>query len=111
MITGQIRLLLWKAIETPFQWNLVMKCALITLSAVPAVVIAVALLAISQFKLSAMPGPASMENYLATNARRLLVRRGSREAIPTAPANLAASIEEGDKLYGTECASILAARF
>lgn len=105
MITRQIRLLLWKAIETPFQWNLVMKCAIITLSSVSAVVIAGALLAISQFNLSAMPEPASMENYLATSARRLLVRRGSRGAIPTAPANLAASIEEGDKLYGTDCAA------
>src|SRR5712691_12362438 len=105
MITGQIRLLLWKAIETLFQWNLVMKCALITLSAVFVVVIAGALLALSQFSLSAMPEPGNMENYLATSARHLLVRRGSREAIPTAPANLSASIEEGDKLYGTECAA------
>jgi mono/diheme cytochrome c family protein len=82
-----------------------MKCALITLSAVSAVVIVGALVAISQFSLSALPEPASIENYLATSARRLLVRRGSREAIPPAPANMAASIEEGDKLYGTECAA------
>jgi len=82
-----------------------MKYALITLSTVSAVVIIGALLAISQFNLSAMPEPGSMENYLATSARHLLVRRGSREAIPPAPANLAASIEEGDKLYGTECAA------
>src|SRR5258708_14361176 len=81
-----------------------MKCALITLSTASAVVIVGALLAISQFNLSAMPEPGTMENYLATSAKRLLVRRGSREAIPPAPANLSARIEEGDKLYGTECA-------
>jgi len=82
-----------------------MKCALITLSTASAVVIVGALLAISQFDLSAMPEPGTMENYLATSAIRLLVRRGIREAIPTAPANLAASIEDGNKLYGTECAA------
>src|SRR5258708_853740 len=82
-----------------------MKCALITLSTVSAVVIVGALLAISYFSLSALPEPSSMENHLATSARRLLVRRGSSEAIPTVPAKLAASIEEGDKLYGTDCAA------
>ena len=30
--------------------------------------------------------------------------RGSREAIPPAPSNLKVSIEEGEKLFGTECA-------
>ncbi len=82
-----------------------MKCALITLSAVSAVVIVGALFAISQFNLSAIPEPGSVENYLATSTRHLLVRRGSREGIPSAPVNLAASIEEGDKLYGTDCAA------
>ena len=82
-----------------------MKCALITFSAVSAVVIVGALLAISQFNLSAMTEPGGMENYLATGARHVFVRRGSREAIPPAPANLLASIEEGDKLYGTDCAA------
>ena len=82
-----------------------MKCALITLSVVSALVIAGALLAISQFSLGAMTDPASMETYLAIRARHIFVRRGSREAIPAAPMNLQASIEEGDKLYGTECAA------
>lgn len=82
-----------------------MKCALITLSALFVVVIAGALLVISQFTMSALPEPNSMENYLATSARHLLLRRGSREAIPPGPANLSASIEEGDKLYGTDCAA------
>ncbi len=33
----------------------------------------------------------------------LLVRWSSREGIPPAPANLQASIEQGDKLYATNC--------
>lgn len=82
-----------------------MKCVLITLSAVSAVVIVGALLAISQLSLSALPEPSRMENYLATRARHLLVCRGSREAIPPAPGTLSSSIEEGDKLYGTDCAA------
>jgi mono/diheme cytochrome c family protein len=82
-----------------------MKCALITLSVVPALVIAGALLAISQFGLSAMPEPGHVETYLAVSAKHIFVRRGSREAIPPAPSNLKASIEEGEKLFGTECAA------
>ncbi len=81
-----------------------MKRVLITLSAISALAIAGALLASSQFSLSAMPEPGNTETYLATRARHIFVRRGSREAIPPAPVNLRASIEEGDKLYGTECA-------
>src|SRR5262249_51543226 len=41
---------------------------------------------------------------LDTLAKHLLVRWSSRNGIPPAPADLEASIEEGDKLYGTECA-------
>lgn len=82
-----------------------MKCALITLSVVSALVIAGSLFAISRLSLGATPEPGSMETYLATKARHVFVRRGSREPIPPAPTNLRASIEEGDKLYGTECAA------
>jgi mono/diheme cytochrome c family protein len=82
-----------------------MKCALITLSFVFALVIAGALLAMSQFSLSAMPEPGNIETYLATRAKHIFVRRGSREAIPPAPSNVKASIEEGEQLFGTECAA------
>lgn len=82
-----------------------MKCALITLSLVSALVIAGALLAISQFNLSAMPEPDQLETYLATKAMHVLVRRSSRKPISAAPSNLKASTEEGDKLFGTECAA------
>ncbi len=82
-----------------------MKCALITLFVVCALIIAGTLLGISQFNLSALPEPGNLEAYLATRAKHVLVRRSSREAIPQAPSNLKASIEEGDKLFGTECAA------
>jgi len=82
-----------------------MKCALITLFVVCALIIAGTLLGISQFNLSALPEPGNLETYLATRAKHMLVRRSSREAIPQAPSNLKASIEEGDKLFGTECAA------
>jgi mono/diheme cytochrome c family protein len=82
-----------------------MKCALITLSAASALVIAGALLAISQFSLSAMPEPGHIETYLAARAKHIFVRRGSRQAIPPAPSNVKASIEDGEKLFGTECAA------
>jgi mono/diheme cytochrome c family protein len=82
-----------------------MKCALITLSVVSALVIAGALLAMSQFSLSAMPEPGHIETYLAASAKDIFVRRGGREVIPPAPSNVKASIEEGEKLFGTECAA------
>jgi mono/diheme cytochrome c family protein len=58
-----------------------------------------------RFSLSAIPEPGRTETYIASKARRLLIRRASqREQIPPAPADRDASVEEGDKLYGTECA-------
>ena len=63
-----------------------------------------ALVFASQFSLSALPEPGKTETYLAGKLRRALIHRASRrENIPPAPADRAASIEEGDKLYGTEC--------
>jgi mono/diheme cytochrome c family protein len=82
-----------------------MKCALITLSIISALVIAGALLAASHINLSALPEPGDAETYLATRAKHALIRRSSRQAIPSAPSDLKASIEEGEKLFGTECAA------
>jgi mono/diheme cytochrome c family protein len=59
----------------------------------------------SRFPLSALPEPGRAETYLATKARHYLVHRDSRESIPSPPADIAASIKEGDDLYGTECAA------
>ena len=81
-----------------------MKCFLITLSVLIGLMIA-ATFAVSQFSVSATPEPGKLETYLATNAIHALIHRSSREPIPAAPSNLKASTEEGDKLFGTECAA------
>lgn len=68
-------------------------------------VAAIAVGAASQFTLSALPEPGRAETLLATKAKHYLVRRGSRDGIPPAPANRQAAIKEGDRLFGTECAA------
>ena len=55
--------------------------------------------------LSAEPEPGTVEAYLATKAKHILVRRGSRDGVPPAPTDMQASIVAGDKLYGVECAA------
>ena len=62
-----------------------------------------AVVAASQFTLSALPEPGRAETYLATKAKHVLVHRGSHTGIPPEPTDVQASIAEGDKLYGTEC--------
>jgi hypothetical protein len=67
-----------------------------------AVLIALALAAVvvivgfTQIKLDALQEPCHLETVVATQAKHLLVRWNSREGIPPAPANLQASIEEGE---------------
>ena len=63
------------------------------------------LVGVTQIHLDALQEPSHFETVLATRAKHILVRRGSRQGIPSAPTNLRASIEEGDKLFGTECAA------
>ena len=79
------------------RWMLVVLIAL----ALAAVVVIVGF---TQIKLDALQEPGHLETVVATQAKHLLVRWNSREGIPPSPANLQASIEEGDKLYGTDCA-------
>jgi hypothetical protein len=61
----------------------------------------VVIVGFNQIKLDALQEPGHLETILATQVKHLLVRRSSREGMPSAPANLQASIEEGDKLFGT----------
>jgi len=56
-----------------------------------------------QIRLDALQEPGHLETVVATQAKHLLVRWNSREGIPPAPANLQASIAEGDKVYATDC--------
>jgi mono/diheme cytochrome c family protein len=65
----------------------------------------IAVAAASQFTLSALPEPGRTETALATKAKHSLVHRSSREGIPPAPVDRQASIKEGDRLFGTECAA------
>ena len=66
--------------------------------------VAIAAVGVSRFSLTALDEPGQAETYLATQAKRMLVSRDSRE-VPPEPAGTAASIAEGEKLYGVECSS------
>ena len=65
----------------------------------------VVILGFAQIKLDALQEPGHLETFVASRAKHILVRWSSRDGIPPAPTNLQASIEEGDKLFGTECAA------
>jgi mono/diheme cytochrome c family protein len=79
------------------RWILVVLIAL----ALAAVVVIVGF---TQIKLDALQEPGHLETVIATQAKHLLVRWNSRDGIPPAPTDLQASVDEGDKLYGIECA-------
>jgi mono/diheme cytochrome c family protein len=65
----------------------------------------VAIVSFYQINIGALPEPGHIETILATRAKHLLVHRSSsRDRISPAPTDLQASIEEGDKLYGIDCA-------
>lgn len=66
---------------------------------------AAAIMTISRIQLGARQNPGRLETELAMRAKRFLVRRSSRTGIPPPPEVLRASIEHGDKLFGTECAA------
>ena len=63
----------------------------------------VVIVGLTQIRLDAIQEPGRIETFLATLVKHLLVSRSSRDDIPPAPTNVQASIEEGDKLYGTDC--------
>jgi mono/diheme cytochrome c family protein len=79
------------------RWILVV---LIALALAAAVVIG----GFTQIKLDALQEPGHLETVFATQAKHLLVRWNSRNGIAPAPTDLQASVDEGDKLYGIECA-------
>ena len=57
----------------------------------------------SRFRLSALPEPGKTETLLATKAKHLLIHRASQSPLPPEPADRQVSIQEGDRLFGTEC--------
>ena len=80
------------------RWILIVLIALAFLAAV-------AIVGFTQIKIGALQEPGHLETLIATRAKHLLVYRSSERGIPPEPANLQASIAEGDKLFGTECAA------
>jgi mono/diheme cytochrome c family protein len=60
--------------------------------------------AFTQFDLSALQEPGKAETFLATQAKRVLIYKSSRSGIPSPPNDLQASVEQGETLYGTDCA-------
>jgi mono/diheme cytochrome c family protein len=83
---------------------LVKRWVLIVLIALGLGAVAV-IVGLSQIKLDALQEPGHLETVITTRAKHILIGRSSREGIPSAPTNLQASIEEGDKRFGTECAA------
>jgi mono/diheme cytochrome c family protein len=75
-----------------------MLCVLIALA-----LVAVVIVGFTQIRLDALQEPGHLETRFATQAKHLLIRWNSRQGIPPAPADLQASIAEGDKLYATDC--------
>ena len=57
----------------------------------------------TQIRLDAIQRPGYLETVFATQAKHLLIGWKSRKGIPPPPGNLQASIEEGDKVYATDC--------
>jgi mono/diheme cytochrome c family protein len=82
-----------------------MKCTIRAVTVTLVLVSAVGFAGLIEFKLDALQEPGCVETMLASRAKHIFVRWSSQNGIPPAPANLQASIEEGDKLYGTECAA------
>ena len=67
--------------------------------------VVVAIVGFDQIHIDALHEPGHLETVLATRAKQILVLwSSSRDSISLAPTDLQASIEEGDKLYGIECA-------
>lgn len=64
----------------------------------------VVIFAFTQFDLSALQEPGQVETFLATQAKRILIYKNSRSGIPLPPKDLQASLEQGETLYGTDCA-------
>jgi mono/diheme cytochrome c family protein len=71
--------------------------AIVVVGAVAAVV------GFNRAKLDALHEPGSVETFLATNIKKILIARSSGQGIPPAPTDLKASIKEGETVYGTDC--------
>ena len=80
-----------------------MKRRLLVVLIVLALVVGAGIVAFTQIRLDAIQQPSYLETVFATQAKHLLIGWKSRKGIPSAPTNLQASIDEGDKVYSTDC--------
>lgn len=75
---------------------------------VAGIVIVVCLLGIFGFmhlRIGSLQDPGDFETSLATRAKHFLIERKSRKGVPPPPADRQSSVEEGEKLFGAECAA------
>jgi len=56
-----------------------------------------------RFNLTALPEPGHVETRAANLAKRVLIYRASRQAIPPRPLDIKASVDNGGTHYGLEC--------
>lgn len=82
-----------------------MKRIILTVVAIVIVVIAVGFVCLLHFRISSLQDPGDLETSLATRAKYFLIERKSRAGIPPPPPNEQSSVEDGDKLFGAECAA------
>jgi mono/diheme cytochrome c family protein len=74
-----------------------------TLIVLIVLVIAGMAVVLMRFKLSALEGPGHTETSLANWGKHFLIRRASRQGIPSRPKDKKESVAEGDKIYGIDC--------
>jgi hypothetical protein len=59
----------------------------------------VVIVGFAQIKLDALQEPRHLETLLATRAKHILVRRSSRDGIPSAPTNFGSSTDQSAKKF------------
>src|SRR3954467_5097598 len=66
-------------------------------------VVALIVIALMRFNLTALQEPGSAETRLANFSKRYFIHRASRHGIPPRPRDTKASIERGGSHYGLDC--------
>jgi mono/diheme cytochrome c family protein len=64
---------------------------------------ALIVIGLMQFSLTALAETGTLETHFAGSAKRLVIRRASRQGIPPRPVDATASVETGATHYGLDC--------